>query len=79
MTRLEKIQRSIWLLLYLYSGSINNMDIIKKIGTTNKAAEMKFFKTCSRLYKNMLNSSKRVAEKLKIFDLNNIIIQYRSE
>ena len=55
------------------------MDIIKKIGTTNKAAEMKFFKTCSRLYKNMLNSSKRVAEKLKIFDLNNIIIQYRSE
>jgi hypothetical protein len=27
----------------------------------------------------MLNSSKRVAEKLKIFDLNNIIFQYRSE
>jgi hypothetical protein len=55
------------------------MDIIRKTGTTNKAAEMKFFKTCSSLYKNMLNSSKRVAEKLKIFDLNNIIFQYRSE
>jgi len=40
---------------------------------------MKFVKTCSRLYKNMLNSSKRIAEKLKIFDLNNIVFQYRSE
>jgi len=56
------------------------MDIIKKtVTTTNKAAEMKFVKTCSRLYKNMLNLHKRIAEKLKIFDLNNIIFQYRSE
>jgi hypothetical protein len=38
---------------------------IRKTGTTNKAAEMKFFKTCSRLYKNVLNSSKRVAEKYR--------------
>jgi hypothetical protein len=55
------------------------MDIIKNTETTNKAAEMKFFKTRSRLYKNMLNSSKRVAEKLKTFDFSNIIFQYRSE
>jgi hypothetical protein len=50
-----------------------------KTGITNKAAEMKFFKTCSRLYKNMLNPSKRVAEKLKIFVLSSIIFQYGSE
>ena len=55
------------------------MDIIRKTGTTNKTAEIKFFKTCSRLYKNVLNSCKRVAEKLKIFDLNDIFFQYRSE
>ena len=47
--------------------------LLKKTGTTNKAAEMKYVKTCSRLYKNKLNSSKRVAKKLKIFDLNNMI------
>ena len=79
MTRLEKMQRAIRLWLYLYSGWINNMDIIRKTGTTNKTAEIKFFKTCSRLYKNVLNSCKRVAEKLKIFDLNDIFFQYRSE
>jgi hypothetical protein len=79
MTRLEKMQRAVRLWLYLYSGWINNMHIIRKTGTINKAAEMKFFKTCSRLYKNVLNSSKWVAEKLKIFDLNNIFFQYRSE
>lgn len=43
-----------------------------------EAAAMKFLKTCSRLCKNVLNLTKRVAE-LKIFDLNNIIFQYGSE
>jgi hypothetical protein len=52
--------------------------LLKKQEQQTEAALMKFV-TCSRLCKNVSNSTKIVAEELKIFDLSNIIFQYRSE